>query len=242
MGSSFADAFIKAGVTTEDHVKKIEKIKKDEEEEKRKNLENAAKHLEEEVKRSYNHRPPSEPPIIQRDIRDTPFSKLWNEEKSHKFIVHLVHAYSPFYKGEYAWMRTQLHHDKCCICNQKLLTKEDFFSKINQLAEISIETFRLQIRNQITAEEIQKKYSDVLGGRVLAVVSEESNAAFCGQCFTDFVEWVQYMLLTGHFEMNKIIRKQMMKHAHEQAQKRSQEESHVASPADVTATVDHVIK
>lgn len=247
MGSSFADAFVKAGIASKEDAQKIEQQKKDELEKERKQIENAAKTIESEVrKQAFNEarrtfRPPGEPHIIEKDVRYTPFSKLWNEEKSHKFIVHLVHSYSPFNKGEYAWLRTQLHHNKCCICKCKLLTKEDFFSKMDQLAEISIETLKLQVQNKITVEEIQKKYSEVLGGRVLAVVSEESKAAFCGQCFNDFVEWVQYMLLSGHYEMNKIIRKQMMKYYQERATRR-QEESLTADPADATATIDNIIK
>ena len=62
------------------------------------------------------------------------------------------------------------------------------------------------IKSQLTPEQMSKDYQTIFQGKVFGVVSEDSKAAFCGQCFQDFAIWVQDMLLRGNREIHKIIR------------------------------------
>jgi len=200
MAGSLADAFVSAGVVSKDEAEKAKK----------------AKVKEEKDPQKPNFRPPHEPKRIERSASDTPFSKLWNDEKTHKFIVHLIHSYSPFSKGEYAWTKDQLHQKTCCICQCKLMTKQDFWDKRDEVSIVSIEHLRLRIKDELTPEQMSKDYQTIFQGKVFGVVSEDSKAAFCGQCFQDFAIWVQDMLLRGNREIHKIIRYQMVKQAIEQ--------------------------
>ena len=204
MAGSFADAFLKAGVTTEDRVKKIEKERIEESKVKEEKPESTNEP-------AHKFRPQFEKPLIERDPNDTVFSKLWNDEKSHKFVVHLIHAFSPTSRGEFAWAKDQLHQKTCCICKCGLMSKEDVFEKIDDTTKLSLDHLQLQLRNEITQEQIREDFSKIYSGRVLGVVSDESKAAFCNQCFKDFVQWLELMILRGNYEVNKIIRKEMVK-------------------------------
>lgn len=198
MAGSFADAFVKVGIATEDQVKKIEESKVKE---------------QPKVKNEPDHkfRPKFEKPIVERDSNDTIFSKLWNDEKSHKFVVHLIHAFSPVSRGEFAWDKSQLHQNTCCICKCRLMSKQDVFEKIDDTVKLGLDHLQLRLRDEITQEQIKEDFSKIYNGRVLGIVSDESKAAFCNQCFKDFVQWLEFMIVQGNYEVNKIIRKEMIK-------------------------------
>lgn len=191
MANLLADALLKVGLVTEEQITKVQK-------------ETVTKSVE--PQKEYHS---SEPKTIEQSPDESVISKLWNEPKSHKFIVHLIHTFVPFYKGQFAWSSEDLHQNTCCICKQKLMTKEDVFSKNEELATVSLEQMRLRIKNELTAKKVTEDFNRIFDGHVLGIVSSDSDAAFCNQCFQDFANWIQNMTIRGNYEINKIIRHQM---------------------------------
>lgn len=84
MANLLADALFKVGLVTEEQITKVQK-------EVTKPVE-----LQNEIPRQQT---------IEQSPDETTISKLWNDPKSHKFIVHLIHSFVPFHRGEFAWAR-----------------------------------------------------------------------------------------------------------------------------------------
>jgi len=136
-----------------------------------------------------------------------PFDDIWAGEKSHKFLAHIVHAFSPFNKGQFALEKSDLKTNNCCICRCKLISKAHLFEHIPEIANVSLEQIRKEINGEITPEQKQKELMAITGGAVLGVVSEESNAAFCSPCWENFSEWIMHQILRGNREINNIAAK-----------------------------------
>ena len=138
MAGSFADAFVGAGIVSEKKAALLEKDKKENKKIDKPKIEQVhesqQKHINEE------------------------FTKLWNNEKSHKFIVHLIYSYIPS-KGNFAWIQEQLKQKICCICKCKLVSKDDLISKSGELAKLTIEHMKLSAKNKLTTEQIQSDIS-----------------------------------------------------------------------------------
>jgi hypothetical protein len=136
-----------------------------------------------------------------------PFDDMWHDNKSRNFMVHLVHAFTPFDKGHFAWVAEEMLKPVCCICGCKLMSKNDLFKKIPEISMVSIEHLRDQVNGTLTNEKVTEDLSKITDGRVPGVVSEKSKTSFCPQCHRNFASWVEYAILRGYSHINRIIAK-----------------------------------
>jgi len=194
--TSFEDAFVKAGIIKESDILLKEQQKKKEEQEKKQQDEKRKEKSEKEWREIQN--------------KMMPFENLWKGDKSHKFLAHLVYAFTPGGTCNFAWTDEELKSNVCCICKQKLISKDALFRLSPQLVKISMEQIRKELNGTLTAEQKFKELSEVTGGAILGIVSEKSDAAFCNPCFDVFFNWIEAKIINGDREINIIVRKRMI--------------------------------
>jgi len=199
MADSFAEALLKVGLTSKDEVDKINKEKKEQEKAKQKEVE-PQEHVEQKPQETQLPQLPE----IQK------FIDMWNDERAHKFLVHLIYAYTPFSAGYFAWTDDELHEKKCCMCKCKLMSKDAIFQKMPEITTLTLQHMREEINGTLTSEKFRADFSAITGDRILGIVSEKSKAAMCSPCFNGFVRWVQESLLRGNNEVNRIIHRRML--------------------------------
>jgi hypothetical protein len=138
------------------------------------------------------------------DEKFAPFYKLWETEKAHKFMVHLIFSFTPIDTVRYAWQDSELKDPKkCCICKASLISKEFMFRNIQDITEQSLDQLRRSIRGEPVFP--RKEFVERFGNVVLGLVSEDSRSAFCDDCFSSFYEWIQIEILHGNRTVNRII-------------------------------------
>lgn len=151
-----------------------------------------------EKKAEKSHSTPKKPAI-----EDTSkFGKMWENEKSRKFVTHLLYSFLPFTKVHFPFKWVDHQDRKCCVCQYPLLSKCDILDKADDLFNATIEQFR-------TGEnEIDKVTRKVFDKKMLAIASPESRSVFCPVCWDEFQTWVQNkVLLNDDPEFKKIFKK-----------------------------------
>jgi hypothetical protein len=198
MAGSFQDAFIAAGLMTQEDIDRKEKEKKDADR-RQKELEIAHQQIKEmEEQDARNRRKEKRPP-------ENPFDRILRQSRN--LMAHLIHAFTPFDKGQFAFFSTELKNRNCCICNCKLISKEDLVEKIPQLSEISLDYMKDMVNGTLTADKFKTDCLKITGGAVVGVVSKTSNSAFCPTCHREFAEWLSAAVLKGNPHVHRIISK-----------------------------------
>jgi flagellar biosynthesis GTPase FlhF len=215
MAGSFQDAFVKAGIVTQEDLDRKEAEKK-ERERKEKERKIAKLQVEEmEKEEAHNRAMAKKKEREQKEQKEgeehwkkiKSFDDMWHDPKSRNFMVHMIHAFSPLNKAHFAWTAEEMPKPVCCICRCKLASKDDLMKKIPELAKISIEHLKEQVAGTLTNEKLTEDLSKVTEGKVLGVVSAESKIAFCPECFRNYSAWLEYAILRGYSHVHRIINK-----------------------------------
>jgi hypothetical protein len=196
MATAMEEAFRKSGMVSEETIRQREQKRIQEAESKAR--------IEKEREQKRHDELDREGKALEGRL--IPFNRLWDDPKSHRFACHLVFSYVPAGTGNYAWTDEEFKEPssrKCCICRIKLISKSFFLENSDQIVEQGLDRLRRVVSGEdinVRAEFV-KKFGDV----VLGVVSPLSSAAFCPDCYRDFYEWIERMLLLGSREMQSII-------------------------------------
>lgn len=167
----FEDAFLKAGLISEDQLKAKRKQEK-EALEQRQNIERKQQREKEES----HHK------------RFALFEELYNNKQ--KFLLHLIHTFTPTSKLQ-MWEPNQGKDTRCCACGTYLIGQVEALSKSMDVAQVMLEDLaRSAGSNPMTPDERNEQYRKLFGDRKLGVMTPESTASFCKPCLQDFVEWV----------------------------------------------------
>jgi hypothetical protein len=215
MAGSFQDAFVKAGIVSQEDLDRREEEKKERE---RKDKERKIAKLQVEEMEKEEARNRTQAKKKEREQREQkenddhwkkikPFDDMWHDPKSRNFMVHIVHAFSPLHKGHFAWVAEEMPKPVCCMCRCKLISKNDLLKKVPEIADISIGHLKEAAKGTLTNEKITEDLSKVIDGKVLGVVSKESKIAFCPECFRNYSAWMEYALMRGYSHIHRIINK-----------------------------------
>lgn len=164
-------------------------------------LEQVVRSIEKETekKEKASKRPVQERPASNDDSR---LGKMWEGEKSRRFMTHLLHSFLPFHKAHFPFKWVDHQDRKCCMCQNPLLSKCDILDKTDDLFNATIEQFRTG-ENEI--DHITRKVFDK---KMMAIASTESRSVFCPVCWEEFQIWVQNKVLKGDdMEFKKMFKK-----------------------------------
>lgn len=194
MTTNLQDALLKAKLVTEKQVKTVRTQK------------------EKEEKKETKKPTPKPSPKLEAD-EFKKFEELWNNEKSKKFLIHLLHGFMPFSDNYtiFGWEdKTHWKNGKkCCICQLETLSKQDIFEHFDEFAKTSLNSLHLSIKDENfnPSQYMSEEKKKIFGDRLLGVTSEKTECILCSPCYETFANWIQTKLLRdgGFGEFSKII-------------------------------------
>jgi hypothetical protein len=136
-----------------------------------------------------------------------PFDDRWQSPKK-KFLVHLIFSYVPADVADYAWTDKDLKEKKCCICGQALVSKEFALKNAGKFAELGINHLHKIVKGEPI--NLKQEFINTVGDVMMGIVSPYSSAAFCHPCFGNFYDWIEYMILRGNGQVNRIIQQRRL--------------------------------
>lgn len=138
------------------------------------------------------------PPILEK------LDDMYDDEKTKKFIVHLIRAYLPLHKPHYIvdWQRGQKH--KCTICKCQLISYGEFFLKFAE--KESFQDFKEYIKAHVEAKEHEHPFAKLFDNKVLAFAGEKTNTCMCFNCVRELLSFTQSKVLQQDKHINWVIR------------------------------------
>jgi hypothetical protein len=134
---------------------------------------------------------------------DTIYDRMWNDQKSHGFIVHLIQTFSPLSEKSFAATNKDLKLDSCCICKKALCSKDQALKRGLTHEGLFVDYLGGSFRKDA---DLKDAFKDITNGRLLGIVSKDSKMAFCQECYSSFITWVQKAVLSGNIEINNLIK------------------------------------
>jgi len=131
----------------------------------------------------------------------TKIHELYEDEKSKKFVNHLIKSYLPINKPQKVWEFEDKKEHSCNVCGHKLIDMGTVMGKMMSSKEFmkdSIDQMKIRVFGE---EEI--KYEDIAiikhitHGAILAWQGEKTTTYLCQPCIQDLLEMVSTKLLTG---------------------------------------------
>jgi hypothetical protein len=189
--SSLADAFKKVGLATEEQVEKIR-------------AESRIKELRETDKFGESRDKPR-PEVKAETSPDSRFTKLFDNEKSKKFIIHIIHAFTPFAKIHYVldWELQGTKPQNCSICRRKTI------SKIEAMEAVHRQTKAWEDGGGSFLEFLEKGLPLAFKDSKLAAFSPDSKSIMCAPCFDEFSIWIIDENLAGNRLVTRILSKRV---------------------------------
>jgi hypothetical protein len=197
--TAMEEAFKKSGLVSQAKIDENERLRQTQEENKKKSEKTAREFEARQDRREYE----------RVNARYLPIQRLWDGERSHKFLVHLLYSFTPLEAAHYAWFDSEFREQKnCCICHTTLISKEFMFDHLNDVSEQALDQLRRSLRGEpvFPRQEFVQRFGNV----VMGLVSEKSSSAFCSDCHTLLYEWIQNELARGNRAVRNIINQRML--------------------------------
>jgi len=140
------------------------------------------------------------------------FDKLYEVEKSQKFMLHIIHSFSYPDQVSKVWnWRDDKKTHRCSFCKRKVMSCDEA-TKIH--GEGLLKHFEeKKKKDNSTLEDLFPNFQDIFGDKKLAIESEKSNAIFCFPCFTEFRVWLFNKMLLSDERIHKVVNKVLVEAA-----------------------------
>jgi hypothetical protein len=189
--STLQDALVKAKLSTNEQIQKSK----------------------EELQTTQKQQSKLSPPEKQLDSQFDGFEKLWKNEKSKPFLIHLLHSFLPFGDNHIIWTWEEKplwkNSKKCCICQIETLSKQDLFDHFKEWCSASSESFFKSIKDPSfdSQEFMSLQKQKIFGERLFGVTSEKTSCIMCSPCYEIFSNWISTKMICEmhNGEFNKIL-------------------------------------
>jgi hypothetical protein len=166
---NFKDAFLKRKIVTEEHIAEIDlkdELEKKEVQRKKDEAEKLASDLREKEHKE--------------QIKDmNKFQNLYDNEKSRKFIIHLMYAFLSETKVRMALEDSDLQSKTCCICKIGVVSSFGVMRKLD---------FSQMIRDSLNG--VEGIMHEFYKNNKIGIISEESRSVLCNPCYVSFRNWI----------------------------------------------------
>lgn len=130
--------------------------------------------------------------------------KLYDDPRSHKFVLHLIHAYMPVYKAHKIFENDKKY--RCCILNDELMTVDD---QLQLFMGLDMHTM---IKGMIDEAERDKTKDEIVakkGNREVGILGERTDKALSLPAFEALQSFVTNEIIGGNREINGLVRTMM---------------------------------
>lgn len=136
-------------------------------------------------------------------MEKTKIQELYENEKSKKFVNHLIQAYLPLHKPKKVFSFNAKDNKKCSVCGQPLISIDRVLELYHQNNKEITNSFMERIKKELNDEEISEEnpLHNLLNGRVLAWQGEQTDTMLCFKCIEDTLALMQNGILNDDKNM-----------------------------------------
>lgn len=132
--------------------------------------------------------------------------QLYDNPKSHGFVIHLIHAFLPVYKASKIFAEKKGQIYKCCILNEEVLSVDDQLS-------IAMSQDIVQMARGMLDEEIRKKNIEdmkaQIRGREIGIAGTKTDKCLSLSAFNALQSFMMNEIMSGNRELNGLTRAMM---------------------------------
>jgi len=129
--------------------------------------------------------------------------KLYEDPKSHKFVLHLIHAYMPVYKAQKIFESGKY---KCCILNEEVMTVND---QLEIVQNLDMRTFIQGMINEDARKKTQEEIIAKKNNREVGLIGEHTDKCLSLPAFEALQTFMSNEILNGNREINGLVRSMM---------------------------------
>jgi len=137
------------------------------------------------------------------EIALTKIRKLYEDKKSHGFVLHLIHAYMPVYKAHKIFEDGKY---RCCILGDNLMTVND---QLEIATGLDMKTFIQGMINEDAREKTRQEIVAKRGNREVGLLGENTDKPLSIPAFEALQNFVSNEILCGNREINGLVRTMM---------------------------------
>ena len=145
-------------------------------------------------------------------MEKTNIQKLYDDEKSRKFVNHLIQSYLPINKVEKVWQfedKKPVH--KCACCKHELIDLNTVMTRMHtskEFMEDSLKDLKSRVIDQTPVKrEDTAIVKHITHGAIMAFTGEKTDTFLCQSCVQNLLEMVQTGIIMGDKNINYIMHK-----------------------------------
>lgn len=130
--------------------------------------------------------------------------QLYDNPKSHGFVVHLIRAFLPIYKSQKIFDNKKAH--KCCILGEEVMSVDDQLSIVMNLDRDNF------IRGMFDPEAMEKTREEIQNkkrGREVGYTAEHTDKCLSQSALQALLSFTTSEMLRGNREMHGLTRSMM---------------------------------
>jgi hypothetical protein len=146
------------------------------------------------------------------DVILAKFDILFNNERSKKFMNHLIFAFTPFaiVQTLETWSPDRFKNKRCCICNALVVSRDELLQSVPQMANATIERLR-SLATGAEPKSMQQIIQEIFHEPAyIGSQSPDSKSLFCPVCIRAFFHWIELQLLNGNRAVHAVISKKRL--------------------------------
>lgn len=129
-------------------------------------------------------------------------TRLYNDDRSHKFVIHLIHAFLPVYKVQKIFSEKKGRTYKCCILGEEIMSVDDMLDITMNLNMENV------IKGMIDEEANKKVHEEIIAkkrGREVGYTGEHTDKYLSQSALQALVNFTEREILNENREIRGII-------------------------------------
>jgi hypothetical protein len=137
---------------------------------------------------------------------------MYDDEKSKKFIIHLIYSYCPVEKVEKVWHPVK--GMKCCITGQSLMSVDETLGLMHD--DAYMQEYMENLKRSIAGEPmVNTALLNYTKGRILGFTGKDTKTFMCEQSVQQFYNFISTRMIKGDRTINGIIKRQIIERGKE---------------------------
>lgn len=132
--------------------------------------------------------------------------QMYDNPKSHGFVLHLIHAFLPVYKASKIFAEKKGQTYKCCILNEEVLSVDD------QLSIALSQDMKQMIAGMLDEKVREKNLEEMkakIGNREIGITGQKTDKCLSLSAFNALQSFMMNEILCGNRELNGLTRSMM---------------------------------
>ena len=150
--------------------------------------------------------------INTKEEREKKCGELYTEDKSRKFMLHMIRSYAQIGKVSKVLSFKEGQKHKCALCGVKLVDIDETLTSFQKNVPDMLEAMRTEITNYLANDacieapaqvvELREKH---LKDSAMAYTGESTDTCICGECAVAIHEFTINEMARGNNDISKVV-------------------------------------